>query len=170
MGRACEVGARPTCLPGMIIPLLLSLRPRWLTAAFAVVSLGCANAHEPARNDRVHGVILLPQLSSLSIFAPQTAKVGVPVDVTVRTFGSSTCDLPAGMDVTYSGSEVLFVPWVTSHAQFAACTDDLRSHLHPATVTFTQPGTARLVSFGYKMDEHGGRALGTVSVTLTVTP
>jgi hypothetical protein len=154
----------------MILPLLCSLRPRWLTVAFAVAWMGCANAHAPAANERVHGVIQLPQLSSLSIFAPATARVGVPVDVTVRTFGSSTCDMPAGMDVTYSGNEVLFVPWVTNHAQFAACTDDLRSHLHPASVTFTQPGTARLVSYGYKVDEHGGRALGTVSVTLTVTP
>ncbi|MBC7895336.1 MAG: hypothetical protein H7066_07970 [Cytophagaceae bacterium] len=153
----------------MILPLLCSLRPRWLAVAFVAASMACANAHEPARTDRVHGVILVPILSSLSIIAPQPVRVGVPVDVTIRTFGSSTCARPAGMDVTHSGSEVLFVPWVTSGAQ-SACTDDLASHQHVASVTFTQPGTARLVAFGYKVDFQGGRSLGTVAVSITVTP
>lgn len=155
----------------MIIPLLYSFRPRWLTVAFAAAWMGCANAHEPATgSDRVHGVILVPILSSLSIIAPQSAKVGVPANITIRTFGSSTCAKPVGMDVTQSGSEVLFVPWVTNPSQFTACTDDLGSHQHHASVTFTQPGTARLVAFGYKMELGGGRTLGTVAVSITVTP
>jgi hypothetical protein len=154
----------------MILPILHSLRPRWLMLAFAAAWMGCANPHEPAAADRVHGVILLPQLSSLSIFAPQSARVGIPVNVTVRTFGSSSCDKPAGMDVSHSANEVLFVPWVTNSRQFVACTDDIHSHQHQASVTFTQSGTARLVAFGYKMDEHGGRALGTVSQSIEVTP
>ena len=153
----------------MIIPLLCSLKPRWLTVAFAVAWMGCANAHEPATGDRIHGVISLPHVSSFSIFAPHTVKVGVPVDVTVRTFGSSTCNLPAGMDVSRSSTEILFVPWVTNNAAMA-CTDDLRSHSHPATVTFTQPGTVRLVAFGYKADERGVRTLGTIAVSIIVTP
>ena len=79
----------------MIIPLLLSLRPRWLVVACAVASMGCANAHAPVSTERVHGLIQLPEMSSLPIHGPVTAKVGVPFEVVVRTFGSSTCDLPA---------------------------------------------------------------------------
>lgn len=153
----------------MIIPLLLSLRPRWLAAAFAVASIGCANAHAPISNERVHGLIQLPEMSSLPIHGPVTVKVGVPFEVVVRTFGSSTCDLPAGMDITYSNSEVLFVPWVTNRQNFSACTDDFTSHVHRATVTLTHAGPAQLVAYGYKGDFLGGRILGTVAIPVTVT-
>lgn len=170
MGRTCEVTSRPACLVRMILPLLRCLSPRWLGVAFVAASMACANAHEPVRSDRVHGVILVPILSSLSIHVPHLVRVGVPVEITIRTFGSSTCARPAGMDVTKSGSEVLFVPWVTGSSPHAACTDDFASHPHVASVTFTEVGTARLVAFGYKLDLQGGRALGTVALTITVTP
>lgn len=153
----------------MIVPFLYSLRPRWFVVALAALTMACANPHDPAPADREHGLILIPILSSLSLISPASAKVGVPFNVTIRTFGSSTCNLPAGLDVKYSTGEVLFTPWVTTSAG-AICTDDLTSHAQQASVTIAQPGTVRLVVYGYKQDFAGAKSLGTVAVSINVAP
>lgn len=120
---------------------------------------------------REHGLISFPELSSLPILSVgPPLRVGVPTLVVVRTFGSSTCDLPAGVDVSYAGAEVILTPWVRVSTQDVVCTADLAAHRHEAIVTFTQAGTNRVTVYGYKRDFNGHLVLGTISVDVTVDP
>ena len=146
-------------------------RHRRLAAACTfLATTACANAHAPAPAERVHGVISIPILSSLPLGVVGVPHAGVPITVVVRTFGSSSCDRPAGMDVVTGTATVTFTPWVTARTAGAICTEDLRAWEHQATVVFPTAGPVRLSAYGVIQEPSGGQRLGTVSIDVTVQP
>lgn len=142
------------------------VRP-FLPFAAAALALGCAEVSAPLLPGRDYGIIQFPALSAIPVNIPEIPRAGVPLNVSVYTFGSSSCITPDGMDVVYRGNEVELTPWdLTSRT--GACTDDLASHPHHAVLTFAQPGTVTLRIQGYLLQEGGTRKLGVVKVTLNV--
>lgn len=146
-------------------------RRRPLGATLALLAaLACASPHAPVLPERVHGTISLPFLSSLPLGMTGVPHAGVATTVFVRTYGSSSCDRPAGLDVVTGAAAVTLTPWVTARTPASICTEDLRAWEHQATVVFPTAGPARISAYGVIQEAAGGSRLGTVSIDVTVLP
>jgi hypothetical protein len=80
--------------------------------------------------------------------APDTVLAGRAFDVTVNTFGSSSCVRAERLDVAVTGAVARLTPYDRVAPAGSPCTPDLGAHPHTASVTFAAPGTATLEVFG----------------------
>ena len=80
--------------------------------------------------------------------APDTVSAGVAFDVTVNTFGSSSCVRAERLDVEVNGTVARLTPYDRVAPPNSVCTADLGAHPHTASVTFPNPGSATLEVLG----------------------
>ncbi len=83
------------------------------------------------------------------IDVPQSAAVGKPVMIAVKTYGGG-CITRGETRLTQSGLSVEIAPFdkVTEPGPQEACTDDLRIFEHDVVVMFDTPGSAKVVIQG----------------------
>lgn len=79
--------------------------------------------------------------------APDTVLAGSAFDVTVNTFGSSSCVRAERLDVEVTGAVARLTPYDRVAPAGSPCTPDLSAHPHTASVTFASPGPATLEVF-----------------------
>ena len=84
----------------------------------------------------------------LVVEAPDTVTAGVAFDVTVNTFGSSSCVRAERLDVEVLGRVARLTPYDRIAPPNSVCTPDLSAHPHTAPVTFPSPGAATLEVLG----------------------
>jgi len=82
------------------------------------------------------------------IEAPDTVLAGSAFEVTVNTFGSSSCVRPERLDVEMADSVARLTPYDRVAPASTPCTDDLRAHPHVASVTFPSRGSGMLEVLG----------------------
>jgi hypothetical protein len=89
-----------------------------------------------------------------SASAPDTVRAGVPVTVTIATYGGG-CIRLGDTEVRVAGSvaEVRPYEWFVSAGQAIACTGDIRRLEHAASVTLPTPGRATLRLIGRQLPE-----------------
>ena len=80
--------------------------------------------------------------------APDTVLAGSAFEVTVNTFGSSSCVRAERLDVEVTGAVARLTPYDLVAPPDTPCTADLGAHAHTASVTFASPGTATLEVLG----------------------
>lgn len=97
---------------------------------------------------------------------PQSVRVGERFTVRVTTYGGG-CTSRGNMQVSVIGLQVELRPYDVYPAdEDEACTRELRTHLHQASVWLEEPGTATVNVHGRRMPEDEPV---TVTRTLTVT-
>lgn len=140
-----------------------------IAAALGVTAASCADSTEPSGDWEVDFGLLLPELSRAPVIAvPLNIVAGQPVNVTINTFGSSTCIRPAGVVIEGAGSRLQTLTPLDSVGVRRACTDDLAQHEHPTVLTFAQPGNATIRVRGYVRGENLVRRVDTFEVVVTV--
>ena len=82
------------------------------------------------------------------IEAPDTVLAGSSFDVTVNTFGSSSCVRAERLDVEVTDSVARLTPYDRVAPAGIPCTEDLRVHPHVASVTFPSRGDRMLEVLG----------------------
>ena len=97
----------------------------------------------------------------LVVEAPESVTAGVAFDVTVNTFGSSSCVRAERLDVEVVGSVARLTPYDRVAPPNSECSADVGAHPHTAQVTFPTPGAAML-------EVHGRTAAGDTVVRKAV--
>ena len=119
------------------------------------LATGCGGSEpsEPGRNqdllgaaDRRVGVISGADEGAVVIQAPDTVHAGIAFAVVVNSFGSSGCVQPDGAEFAVEGALATVTPW--DLVSDGPCTRDYVARPHPLTLTFTQPGQARITARG----------------------
>ena len=82
------------------------------------------------------------------IEAPDTVSAGSAFDVTVNTFGSSSCTRPERLDVEVTGQVARLTPYDLVPTGDVECTADFGAHPHQAEVMFPTAGHATLEVLG----------------------
>ena len=140
-------------------------------AAAVALATNCF-ASTDSETGRVVGIISTGQRVP-TIEAPDTVRAGIAFGAVVNTFGSSTCVIPDGVELTLGPAEARVVPYdeVTTGGGGVACTADLAARPHPVELRFTQAGVARIVAAGTLLDERSGeRGPGEVTKAVVVIP
>ena len=144
-----------------------------LTIAIGAVALATSCfASTDSETGRVVGIIDTGSRVP-TIEAPDTVRAGIPFGAVGNTFGSSTCTMPDGVNVTLGPAEARVVPYdqVSTGGDDFACTADLAPRPHPVRLHFTQAGAARIVAAGTVIDEETGeRGSGEVTKAVVVMP
>ena len=96
--------------------------------------------------------------------APASARAGVPFQVEVVTFGSSSCTREDGAEVSVNGLLAEVTPYDILDVD-QGCTPDVHPFPRAATVRFASAGSATLRVIG-----RGGEGLVRYDVPITVTP
>jgi hypothetical protein len=111
--------------------------------AGAVAVQSCTTSSEPS-SVRALGLVLegTPPMTSL----------GSPFQVTVSTFGSSSCTRPDGYTTVATAARIEVRPYDINAAYQSACTDDLGRFPRVLLLQFDQPGTAEVVVIGRGTD------------------
>lgn len=124
---------RRTILPGLLL----------------VVS--CSTSTEPEWA-RVPGLIMEGQAPFTALVAPDDVARGTRFDVTVSSFGSSSCTRDDGYDLeaTRTSAVIRLFDLVATGA--IACTDDLRQFPRHLTLEFPDPGPASITVVGRGFD------------------
>ena len=109
-----------------------------------------------------------------TIEAPDTVRAGAAFGAVVNTFGSSTCTMPDGVELTLGPAEARVVPYdleTTNPGEGFACTADLAPRPHPVELRFTEVGLARIVAAGTVVgEETRERKPGEVMKAVVVVP
>jgi hypothetical protein len=139
---------------------------RRLSAVLAtvVIALACNDSLlEPGWTRRL-GLIMdnPPHLSSLN--APDEVTRGVPFQITVTTFGSSSCTLPDGHELTYPAGAAEVTVYDLAAPLSTPCTDDIHSFPRTLTVQFNTAGEAEIRVIGSSFPGQGN-----LTITKTVT-
>ena len=143
----------------MKIRTLLLLAPLPLALACDVVETDFDRRLLPA-------VIDLDAAHPPQVELPQSVRVGERFTVRITTYGSG-CSSKGTTQVSVTGLQVELSPYDSyPTAEDAACTRELRTHLHQVQVWVEEPGTATVSVHGRRMPD-GEPA--TVARTLTVT-
>ena len=82
------------------------------------------------------------------IEAPDTVLAGRAFEVTVNTFGSSSCVRPERLDVEMTDTVARLTPYDRVAPAGTPCTEDLTAHPHVASVTFPSRGSGMLEVLG----------------------
>lgn len=126
--------------------------------ALAVLALtaacGGSEPSEPAHEqnlggtpERRVGVIAGAGEGAVVIDAPETVPAGVPFTVVVNSFGSSSCVQPDGVESATGAAAATITPYDLV-SEGVPCTKDHAARPHPVTLTFTEPGPARITARG----------------------
>ena len=146
------------------------MNPRSLhiVALVALALSGCTDSTSPGSGRSV-GVIQRGSRSLGAILSPDTVQVGAVFQATVNTWGSSSCTIPDGVDLTLQGNLAIVTPYDRSPTGNAVCTADISPRPHHVTLRFTSAGAATIQAIGYRLDG-SGRALTSVDRSVTVVP
>jgi len=173
MRKGCGSTARSNLLmqppaprSGSRVRDVLALRVMLISACLLMAV--CTNPLGPDSR-RVIGQIQPPSEYERVIIAPDSVKVGASFQVTVNSFGSSSCVKPDGVDLELSGSLAVVTPYDRLPAGNAICTADISPRPHPVALQFSAAGEATIRAVGY-MWAQGQRVLGQVEHTLLVLP
>jgi len=82
------------------------------------------------------------------IEAPDTVQAGSAFEVTVNTFGSSSCVRAERLDVEVTDSVARLTPYDRVAPEGIPCTEDFSAHPRAASVTFPSRGTGTLEVLG----------------------
>jgi hypothetical protein len=93
-----------------------------------------------------------PQAGLEVIRAPERVAVNQEVEITVITYGSSSCITPDGADVEVTGHLAVVTPYDRVPTGEVACTADLASHPRPVRLTFAEGGPALIRVMGAPVD------------------
>ena len=145
-----------------------ALRPPGILA-LAVAIVGLTGCGLFSTEHRVIGIIDFDHSAWPLPEVPETATVGVPIEMTITTGGDGCYDIgETEVAVTGRIAEVTPFDYVTTGG--GVCVDLLAFFEHKATVVFPEPGTARIVLV-YSTDwgrpevqEADGRKVYTVEV------
>lgn len=140
-----------------------------LPAAIAAVSIlsaaGC-DILEPGWSRRL-GMVIESQAHLSSLVAPDVVTRGTPFQITVSTFGSSSCTRPDGYEVMSSPAAFEVRLYDREAPSRTPCTADLRSFPRVITVQFDQVGAAEIRVIG-RGDGADGQAPKTIRKTIVV--
>jgi hypothetical protein len=140
-----------------------------IAAALGITLASCDDSTGPSGDWEIDFGLLLPELSRAPMIAiPLNIVAGQPVNVTINTFGSSTCIRPAGVVVEGAGSRVQTLTPLDSVGVRRACTDDLAQHQHPTVLTFAQTGEATIRVRGYVRGQDLVRRVERIEIRVTV--
>lgn len=119
--------------------------------SLALFAGGCSSSSstEPAGPRQV-GVIAPTDYFTPVIDAPDTVHAALAFEVVVNTFGSTGCVQPDGVALAAGPAHATVIPY--DLVAPGACTRDFAAQPHPVTLTFTQPGVARIVVHGVRTD------------------
>lgn len=115
-----------------------------------LVAAGCSSGTTEPAGPRQVGVIAPTDYFTPVIDAPDTVHAALAFEVVVNSFGSSGCVHPDGVALATGRAHATVIPYdlVTP----GACPRDFAARPHPVTLTFTQPGLARIVVHGVRTD------------------
>jgi hypothetical protein len=124
---------------------------RRLLAATCLALAACdayAFAWDSSTGTLVVGVVNGGTSVGIVIEAPDTVLAGSAFEVTVNTFGSSSCVRAERLDVEVVGSVARLTPYDRVAPSDQPCTPDIATHPHTASVTFPTRGHAVLEVLG----------------------
>lgn len=137
-----------------------------LTVALTLAA-GCGITYPDVSSEPRPAVIDPGAPDAPQVVVPQEARVGVPFTVRVTTYGDGCVD-KGFTEVAAGPSEADVRPYDFHPTdQNAACTRELRSHLHEASVRLEQPGTGTVRVHGRRMSD-GEPVVVTRTVTITL--
>lgn len=124
---------------------------RRLLAAACVLLAACdayAFAWDSSTGTVVVGFVSNGVSGTVIIEAPDTVLAGSAFEVTVNTFGSSSCVRAERLDVEVTDSVARLTPYDRVAPAGTPCTEDLSAHPRVASVTFPSRGTGTLEVLG----------------------
>jgi hypothetical protein len=130
--------------------------------------IGCSSVSEPEYTRSI-GVIQSESEMVDVIETPDTVDVGMPFQATINTFGSSSCTIPDGLDLTLTDNLAVITPYDRSPGRDVPCTADYAPRPHPIELRFTVPGQAAIQVIGYRFGD-GQRVLTSISRSVAVRP
>ncbi|HSE28672.1 MAG TPA: hypothetical protein VLA95_10620 [Gemmatimonadales bacterium] len=135
--------------------------------SLALFAGGCSSSTTEPAGPRQVGVIAPTDYSTPVIEAPDTVHAALAFEAVVNSFGSSGCVRPDGVALAAGPSHASVIPY--DLVASGPCTRDFVARPHPVTLTFTQPGSARIVVHGVRTDGIvPGREPATISKTIYV--
>ena len=135
--------------------------------AICFVLLGACSILTGPERRRVIGVID-PESGLVSLRAPDTAAARTPFEVTVTTYGSSTCTRADGAEVSVTGVIAEIVPYDFERVE-GTCTADLAPFPRDVALRFDTAGEAVVRVRGRRPSyEPGGDSLATVEALVVV--
>jgi hypothetical protein len=145
----------------------MSRLPTVLAAAMILTTAACDNALEPADWTRRLGLVMDNPPHLTSLVAPDEVTRGVPFQITVTTFGSSSCTLPDGHELTYPDGAAEVKAYDLAAPSQTPCTDDIHSFPRTVTVQFHTVGTAEIRVVGRSFAS-SSQDIRTITKTVTV--
>ena len=145
-----------------------------LIAATAFGIVGCSDSTgpgstpDPPTDWRSIGVIQ-PGFPVKVILAPDTVAVNARFDATVNSFGSSSCTIPAGVDLILTENSAVITPYDRGPGGQGLCTGDIAPRPHPVELQFTVAGVATIEVIGYRFTGQGA-VLTSVEHSIVVQP
>jgi hypothetical protein len=131
---------------------------------------GILACSDPNDTRRVIGLIDAGGEPASTVDLPNDAVRGQPLEVTVYTFGSSSCTTPDGAGLEVEGLVARITPYDLVPANTSvACTADMARFAHPVTLRFYREGVATLRIVGWTSHSEG-RALDSVDLSFPVHP
>ena len=127
-------------------------RDRVFLPPVLLILLGCSASTEPEWS-RVPGLVVEGTAPFTSVVAPAEVARGQTFEITVSTFGSSSCTRSDGyeLSLTAAGAEIRVFDRVAP--QNTPCTDDFRQFPRTVALSFPAAGTIELTVVGRGFDE-----------------
>ena len=148
----------------------MSYRRPAVALLVSVVAVGACSVLSLEEPETVRGAaILLHYGDATTVTVPTSARVDVPVSITVTSFGGG-CIAQGETEFTLRGLEAEVRPYRYETVRLppnVACTDELRIFQHTISLEFEEPGDARVRVFGLRRP---GDAPHVVERQLTVLP
>lgn len=123
---------------------------------------------DPGTDELLVGIIDFLGESADVLMAPATAQVGMPVSVTVSTYGGG-CESASSMDTSANADTVTLVPYDRTYRQPGdICTSVLRRLPHTTQLTFPSTGTWTIVVRGRRQTISQPDSIVEIQQTLAV--
>jgi hypothetical protein len=119
----------------------------WYALAWMGLTAGCGVLSEPAPSDKQLAIIDIGQ-PQIFLSTPDTVAAG-PVVVHYNSFGSSSCNIPAGEAVAATSGTVTIIAYDRYVPPQSICTEDLATYHRTVPVTLTT-GTVTVVLQGIR--------------------
>src|SRR5262245_10589737 len=114
-----------------------------LPTVLVLVLVACSDPARPPEGDtgRYIGVIQYSSQPQGVVLAPESVQVGVLFEVIVNSFGSSTCTLPDGVEMSQDGNVATITPYDRSTEE-TPCSGDMAPRPHAVMLQFNALGMA----------------------------